>query len=238
LMLERLDLEGLAGRYPFQLSGGQQQRVAIARSLAYEPHLLLLDEPLSNLDAQLREKARAWLKEIHEKFGLTIILVTHDQSEALSLSSTIVLLNKGKIEQVGAADEIYERPVSAYAAEFVGGANVIAGRVSAVSGDTGQAEITTAAGVKVLARLQEGMTLGEEVGVAIRPQKILLGRGQKAQTGTRVTMEVGTVLYQGTYCEVLGGTPLGPIRMFADRAPEGKSVEIFLPQNECLCVRL
>jgi iron(III) transport system ATP-binding protein len=128
-MLGKLELGGLADRYPFQLSGGQQQRVAIARSLVYQPRILLLDEPLSNLDAQLRERARVWLKTVHETFGLTIILVTHDQSEALSLSDHIVLLSKGRIEQQGPALEIYEAPHTAYAAEFVGGANVLLGRL-------------------------------------------------------------------------------------------------------------
>ena len=128
-MLDKLELGVLAERYPFQLSGGQQQRVAIARSIVYRPRLLLLDEPLSNLDAQLRERARAWLKTIHASFNLTTILVTHDQSEALSLSDQVVLMSKGRVEQVGSANDIYDHPATAYAAEFVGGANIIQGRV-------------------------------------------------------------------------------------------------------------
>lgn len=123
--LERVHLGHLGHRMPAQLSGGQQQRVALARAIATEPRVLLLDEPLSNLDARLREEMQVELQELHRALGLTTIFVTHDQQEAMSLSDRIVLLNSGRVEQEGAPDEIYARPGSAFAADFIGAANLL-----------------------------------------------------------------------------------------------------------------
>ena len=232
-MLEKLELGALADRYPFQLSGGQQQRVAIARSIVYRPRLLLLDEPLSNLDAQLRERARAWLKTIHESFGLTTILVTHDQSEALSLSDQVVLMSKGRVEQLGSASEIYERPETAYAAEFVGGANIISGKI----GEAGA--VVTETGVRIASRKNPDLPLGTPACIAIRPQKIRLLDAAMAAgpEGTLVPFTAKTVLYQGANFEILGTTPLGDMRVLAERAPAGGEVQALLPVEECLCVR-
>lgn len=118
--LDAMEIADLADRYPNQLSGGQQQRVAIARTLAVEPQVLLLDEPLSNLDARLRLEMRAVLKRLHVRLGATIVLVTHDQWEAMTLASTIAVMRDGRIEQVGTPDRIYDRPASRFVAEFVG----------------------------------------------------------------------------------------------------------------------
>lgn len=123
--LERVQMGHLADRMPAQLSGGQQQRVALARAIATTPRLLLLDEPLSNLDARLREDMQIELKELHHSLGVTTVFVTHDQEEALSLSDRIVLMNGGVVEQVGAPDEIYSSPRTAFAADFIGAANLI-----------------------------------------------------------------------------------------------------------------
>ncbi|OUZ09469.1 ABC transporter ATP-binding protein [Aeromicrobium sp. PE09-221] len=128
-VLEMVDLAALAERYPHQLSGGQQQRVALARAITYGPGVLLLDEPLSNLDAKLREQARTWLKEFQSSVGLTTVFVTHDQDEALALSDRIIVMNDGHIEQVGAPEEIYSRPNSPFVASFLGSANLLAGTV-------------------------------------------------------------------------------------------------------------
>ena len=118
--LEAMEIAALAGRYPNELSGGQQQRVAIARTLAVEPRLLLLDEPLSNLDARLRLEMRAELKRLHARLKATILFVTHDQWEAMTLASTIAVMRAGRIEQIGTPDEIYDRPRSRFVAEFIG----------------------------------------------------------------------------------------------------------------------
>ncbi len=123
--LERVQMAHLAGRSPAQLSGGQQQRVALARAIAFEPRVLLLDEPLSNLDARLREDMQIELKELHRTLGLTTVFVTHDQEEAMSLSDRIVLMNGGVVEQEGAPAELYGTPRTPFAADFIGAANLL-----------------------------------------------------------------------------------------------------------------
>src|SRR5437870_4584621 len=127
--LEELSLGHLAGRLPHQLSGGQQQRVAIARALVYNPPVILMDEPLSNLDAKLREEARTWLRELIVRLGLSALVVTHDQTEAMAMSDKILLLNFGKIEQQGTPEEMYNRPQTQFTAEFMGSNNHLPGKV-------------------------------------------------------------------------------------------------------------
>ncbi|MFA6310200.1 MAG: ABC transporter ATP-binding protein [Sterolibacterium sp.] len=128
--LKNLGLDQLAGRYPHQLSGGQQQRVAIARALIYNPPVILLDEPLSNLDAKMREEARAWLRELILKLQLSALVVTHDQDEAMAMSDRILLLSEGRIEQQGTPQEMYDDPRTLFCAEFMGNNNRIEGNVS------------------------------------------------------------------------------------------------------------
>jgi iron(III) transport system ATP-binding protein len=126
--LKVIKLDDLAGRFPGELSGGQQQRVALARSLIVDPEILLLDEPLSNLDANLREEMRFELRRLHDEFRYTTLYVTHDQSEAMSTADMIVVMNKGRIEQAGTPEDIYERPASEFVARFIGGTNILKGR--------------------------------------------------------------------------------------------------------------
>ena len=130
LALTNLGLGALAARLPHQLSGGQQQRVAIARALVYNPPVVLMDEPLSNLDAKLREEARAWLRELIVRLGLSALVVTHDQTEAMAMSDKILLLNSGRIEQQGTPEDLYNRPQTQFTAEFMGSNNQLSGRVS------------------------------------------------------------------------------------------------------------
>ncbi|MFC1804074.1 ABC transporter ATP-binding protein, partial [Thermoproteota archaeon] len=129
LNLVGLDFDTYKDRYPHQLSGGEQQRVSFARALIIEPKVLLLDEPLSNLDAKLRNNMRVEIKKIHEKTGVTIIYVTHDQEEALSISSNIVVLNKGKNVQMGSPEQIFCNPKSTFVADFIGNSNFLKGKV-------------------------------------------------------------------------------------------------------------
>jgi iron(III) transport system ATP-binding protein len=133
--LEQIGLAGLADRHPHQLSGGQQQRVALARAIVYEPRVLLLDEPLSNLDAKLREEARAWLRELIAKLRISAVCVTHDQVEALALADRILLLDQGRIVQEGPPERIYGEPATAFAAEFMGANNRLSGKIAEVRGD-------------------------------------------------------------------------------------------------------
>ncbi|MGE4279468.1 MAG: sulfate/molybdate ABC transporter ATP-binding protein [Magnetospirillum sp.] len=128
-LLDLVQLSGLAGRYPQQLSGGQRQRVALARALAVEPRLLLLDEPFGALDAQVRKDLRRWLRRLHDDMGLTSVFVTHDQEEALELADEVVVMNKGRIEQVGSPADIYDHPATPFVFQFLGNANRVDGVV-------------------------------------------------------------------------------------------------------------
>ena len=129
-LLRLVQLEHLAKRYPSQLSGGQRQRVALARALAIEPSLLLLDEPFGALDAKVRKELRRWLRRLHDEMGLTNLFVTHDQEEALELADRVVVMNKGRIEQVGSPEEIYNRPATAFVFDFIGNANRFEGQIA------------------------------------------------------------------------------------------------------------
>jgi len=129
-LLALVQLEGLGDRYPSQLSGGQRQRVALARALAIEPKLLLLDEPFGALDAKVRKDLRRWLRNLHDRLGLTTIFVTHDQEEALDLADDVAVMNEGRIEQMDAPENVYARPRTAFVAEFLGGSNRLRGHVS------------------------------------------------------------------------------------------------------------
>ncbi|MEO1439873.1 MAG: ABC transporter ATP-binding protein, partial [Chloroflexota bacterium] len=134
--LALVNLDGMGTRYPHQLSGGQQQRVALARALVMEPAVLLLDEPLSNLDAKLRERMRFEITDLQKRMGITVVYVTHDQDEAMAMSDRIVVMNLGEIQQVGAPEDVYYRPQNAFVAQFVGTANLLPVAVSAQDGDT------------------------------------------------------------------------------------------------------
>jgi len=133
-VLKRLGLDHLAERYAHQLSGGQQQRVALARAIVYNPPVLLLDEPLSNLDAKLREDARAWLREFIKQIGNSALYVTHDQTEALAIADRVLLLDKGQIQQEGPPEKIYGEPTSRFTAEFMGSNNIFEGKIAEISG--------------------------------------------------------------------------------------------------------
>ncbi|EME19155.1 ABC transporter ATP-binding protein [Rhodococcus triatomae] len=169
--LSMVGLEGLADRYPYQLSGGQQQRVALARAVTYSPGVLLLDEPLSNLDAKLREQARNWLKEFQSAVGLTTIFVTHDQDEALALSDRIIVMNDGRIEQAGAPEEIYHQPSTPFVASFLGSANLLPGTVLGKAGGLTQVRLSgDGSTLSVREDSQRGAVL-----VMARPEDIEIG---------------------------------------------------------------
>ncbi|WP_426243442.1 ABC transporter ATP-binding protein [Nocardioides sp. LHG3406-4] len=169
--LEVVQLSAFAGRSATALSGGQQQRLALARALVMEPPLLLLDEPLSNLDARLRTDMRFELKRLQHEIGVTTVYVTHDQSEALAMSTNIAVMSNGKVEQVGAPSEIYTAPASEFVARFVGSSNLVVGTVSSASGD--DLVVKTPAGV-VTATSQVDLSPGSEVYISIRPESISL----------------------------------------------------------------
>ncbi|MEI3612796.1 ABC transporter ATP-binding protein [Pseudogracilibacillus sp. SO30301A] len=172
-IIKLVGLENLEKRFPGQLSGGQQQRVALARSLVMEPDLLLFDEPLSNLDAKLRVYMRNEIKKIQRRLGLTSVFVTHDQAEALSLSDRIIIMNKGKIEQVGTPQEIYQYPKSEFVADFIGNANFVDGIIKEIGDEYITVDFLGSV-TKIKNKGLADFKVNEEVKVVIRPEAINL----------------------------------------------------------------
>jgi spermidine/putrescine transport system ATP-binding protein len=166
--LEMVRLDGLDLRQPGELSGGQQQRVALARSLVLEPRVLLLDEPLAALDLKLRKQMQVELKGLQRRLGISFIYVTHDQEEALTMSDRIVVMNAGRIEQVGSAEEIYERPLTEFVAGFIGVSNIIEGTVETVNEERSIIRIGSASAALTVS----GVEPGDRVRLLIRPEKI------------------------------------------------------------------
>ncbi len=170
-MLELVGLPGVETRLPGQLSGGQRQRVALARALVIEPTVLLLDEPLSNLDAVLRKRMRVDLRDLQQRLGIATIFVTHDQDEAFEMSDRVVLLNRGRIEQIGTPEELYDDPATRFAAEFIGETNLIEGVVAAAAGAT--VTVDTSVGARYGAFAPDGrLRGGDAVYLMIRPERI------------------------------------------------------------------
>jgi ABC-type Fe3+/spermidine/putrescine transport system ATPase subunit len=169
--LRLIRMEGYASHYPRQLSGGQQQRVGLARALVYRPKVLLLDEPLSNLDAKLREEMRFEIRDLIDRLGITAVYVTHDQAEALALSDRVAVMNAGHIEQVGTPDEIYDSPQSRFVADFIGLSDFIEGTVSALHVDQGRAVIA-ARGLEILVPARPEMSPGQRLLLFIRPNNV------------------------------------------------------------------
>jgi iron(III) transport system ATP-binding protein len=173
-----VDLDGFEGRSATRLSGGQQQRVALARAIVHEPRLLLLDEPLSNLDAQLRDEMRSELKRLQSKIGITTVYVTHDQSEALALSDRLAVIDRGRISQIGSPHDIYFRPANAFVARFVGATNLLPGRLIGASG--GEARVEVLGGRTIRCALPQPFAEAAAVSVSIRPESIRLVLPQAA----------------------------------------------------------
>lgn len=205
--LATVKLEGYGDRYPRQLSGGQQQRVALARALVLEPDILLLDEPLSNLDALLREQMRFEIGQIHKKFKITTVYVTHDQTEAMVISDKIVILNKGEIMQQGAPPEIYSQPENKFVAGFMGTTNFVPGIVKAKR--DGHLVMTTDSGKEILC-LARPAKIGAKGEIAVRPENILFC--SDTETGENVFQaRVTRASYTGDMIDYeldFDGTPL------------------------------
>lgn len=172
--LQQVKMDRFAQRFPAQLSGGQQQRVALARALVNRPAVLLLDEPLGALDLKLRKEMQLELANLHRSLGLTFVMVTHDQEEALSLSDRIAVMNQGRIEQVGSPSDIYENPQTAFVADFIGDTNLLRGRVE--QSDSATVKLVTEAGLPVWTarRSDWNGTLPQQLVVSIRPERILV----------------------------------------------------------------
>ena len=207
-VLEVVRLPDVARRKPSELSGGQQQRISIARCLVYNPSIILMDEPLGALDKKLREEMQLELKQLHAKLGITALYVTHDQEEALTMSDRIVLLNGGRIEQMGTPDELYFRPRSLFAAEFLGDSNILAGTLE---GTGPAASVETEAGHKIACQSSSVARVGEHVKVMVRPENVtMLADGETSELANQLPARaVDTISFGGVikcYARLADGT--------------------------------
>lgn len=223
-MLELVGLSGFDGRYPSQMSGGQQQRVAVARALIRRPAALLLDEPMSALDRNVRHQVREELKRIHGELGTTFVLVTHDQEEALSISDTIGLMHEGRLAQVATPENLYHHPASLFAARFVGAGSFIDGR--GIMDTPGHADVEVG-GIRFLASSVDPLA-GRAVHVLLRPEDLVLvdpGQG-------RIDGHVESSAFYGAFHEVTVRTALGPLRLRRPTpAPVGTAVAVSWPER-------
>ena len=221
-------LAPLADRYPSELSGGQQQRVALARALIVEPETLLLDEPLSNLDANLREEMRFEVRRLHDEYRYTTVYVTHDQSEAMTTADVIAVMNAGKIEQAGSPAEIYDRPRSQFVASFIGMSNVIKGKT--LNGNQ-----INFAGIPL--RVTGETHRSGETPVSIRQHQIGLFAKQPAEKDNIVAAKVVRQVFLGSsrdyMVEVAGGTQLRVVTSAGEGIPQGTNVWLHLPAEHC-----
>jgi spermidine/putrescine ABC transporter ATP-binding subunit len=199
--LAMVQLAGLGARRPLQLSGGQRQRVALARALVIRPAMLLLDEPLSNLDLKLREEMRGEISGLQRRLGIATVFVTHDQGEALTMSDRIAVMRSGRIEQVGTPTDIYERPATRFVAGFIGAINILAAKVEALD-PVGFARLATSAG-PANARLPSGVAPGTAVTMTVRPERLRLAApGTAPARSTAWPATVDSVVYLGARREL------------------------------------
>ncbi len=221
--LELVQLPHVAERHPRELSGGQQQRIALARSIVIEPDVLLLDEPLSALDANLREDMRVELKRIQSQLGITTVFVTHDQAEALAMSDRIVVMSAGHVEQVGAPEDVYTAPASAFVARFLGNANLLPCRVTATHGSSVEAEIEGLGRLGgIPAARVSGMGKGDKAMIVIRAERLALHRERpdKSDDALALDGEITAVDYQGQaarYFVNVNGHPMQALNPIEDR---------------------
>jgi iron(III) transport system ATP-binding protein len=194
-VLEKVKLTGLGDRYPGQLSGGQQQRVALARALVLNPKILLLDEPLSNLDAKIRIQVRAEIRKLQKELGITTVYVTHDQEEALTLSDRIAVFNQGKVLQIGPPKELYERPANRFVADFIGINNLIEGTVQSIDAEHRQLTVKSAFG-ELSALLDDRLQVGDRCILCIRPENAAFG-GEAAAGRNLVNGRIAFAAYLG-----------------------------------------
>ncbi len=217
-IMELVGLEGLSRRSPEELSGGQQQRVSLARSLVMEPKVLLLDEPLSNLDAKLRVSTRMEIRKLQQRLGITTVYVTHDQEEAMTLSDRVVIMYNGRIQQVGRPREIYARPVNRFVAGFIGKANFVEARVAVSRPDA--ADVTIAGRRVTVPTPQRGFEVDERVLVVARPESIVVGPPTEGSMRGKITEAV----YLGS--EILYSVAVGELSLSAEQA-DPEELEVY-----------
>ncbi len=218
-MLELVQLDGKSVRRPRELSGGQQQRVALARALVNRPRALLLDEPLAALDLKLRQAMQLELKRIQREVGITFVFVTHDQNEALTLSDRLVVMNRGRIEQLGTPREVYEHPATRFVAGFIGTSNIIDGSVARMDGTTALFDRPTGESIIVPDAARAGASAGGRLHVTVRPEKIVITEAQP---------EAGRCALRGQVAEVVY---LGSSTQYAVRLSDGTELSVFVQNS-------
>ncbi|GLH82284.1 polyamine-transporting ATPase [Bradyrhizobium sp. SSBR45G] len=220
-VLDMVKLSAMAERKPAQLSGGQQQRVALARALVFEPKVVLMDEPLGALDKKLREQMQLDIRDLHRRLGLTIVFVTHDQDEALTMSDRIAVFNHGRIEQIGPPREIYELPRTPFVAEFIGETNLLPCKVAAQAGEA--VHLTTASGLSLSAHAGAGRIAGADVQVSIRPEAIRIN-DHAAATANRLTARIMDAVYFGDHMRLVAEVGAQRLIIKGDRMSEAAEV--------------
>lgn len=242
--LQLVKMDSFARRFPGQLSGGQQQRVALSRALVNRPTVMLLDEPLGALDLKLRKEMQVELSNLHRELGITFVMVTHDQEEALSLSDRIAVMNMGKIEQIGTPSEIYEHPCSPFVADFIGDTNLFQGRVEIYGSDL---QILTNKGLKIWVKpdaVWQAGNASSEVVVSVRPEKIQVGNGATSEQHNCYEGTLKHVMYLGTHVhyvvELLNGDALTVLQ--PNRARElpalDTPVQVYWSSADCIALPL
>ena len=235
--LEQVELNGYEARMATQLSGGQQQRLALARALVREPKVLLLDEPLSNLDAKLRERMRFELRELQRRLRITTLYVTHDQIEALSMSNVIAVMNQGMIVQEGAPREIYLTPKSKFVANFIGSTNQLTGHLARVDAD-GTGMVRTDDG-EIACAVLDGLQAGSKVVVVVRPESVNMHVQRPSQCENLIEAKIGAAMFLGEYldCTVeLGNHVLQTHQRHTMQIRRGDTVWVELPASECMAL--
>jgi iron(III) transport system ATP-binding protein len=240
-VLDLVGLGGLEDRYPGQLSGGQQQRVALARALVRNPKVLLLDEPLSNLDAKLREKMRFEIKSLVRRMGITAVYVTHDQAEAMVISDRIAVMDAGNVVQVGNAREIYERPADRFVADFIGTMNFIPGDITEVLDGNRMVRVNTEFSERLVCTLSGGMRpeTGKRVYASIRPEDVQLFSGPPEETENVVEGTITNKAYLGNFLFVFVSVNGATIRVqMTHYTPEeeGQNVYLYLDPEKCMAL--
>ena len=235
--LEQVEMAGFEDRMATQLSGGQQQRLALARALVREPQVLLLDEPLSNLDAKLRERMRVELRELQRRLRITTLYVTHDQIEALSMSNLVAVMSSGVIVQEGSPRDIYLQPKSQFVANFIGSTNQFAGKVAKIGAD-GSAVVKTDQG-EISCGLINDIGAGSNVVVVVRPESVVLLKQKPPQGPNILEGKIGAAMFLGEYldCTVeLGNTVLQTHQPHTLDVRRGDTVWVKLAPSECMAL--
>jgi spermidine/putrescine ABC transporter ATP-binding subunit len=238
-VLQLVKLSGLEKRFPRQLSGGQQQRVALARALVINPRVLLLDEPLSNLDAKLRQETRVDVKQLIKRLRITTIYVTHDQEEALEISDRVAVMNKGEIKQIGSPNEIYQRPEEQFVADFMGENNTLSGSIVEIL--DASVVIEASEGFRMQAPKRAGFDVGSDVTISIRPEDITLNTQTEPGARNMVMMngEIAHASFRGAYIRYIVSLKSGTLIKANSTKVLGlkDKVNLAFAQDKCLVLK-